>query len=248
MSIGIAVAALLAEHVSGSEKLAGLAQTMQVLGAAVASFLLAHVMGRRGRRTRPRPSATCSAPPGPALCVVAGVVGSFPLLLAGATLLGRRPRPRTTSPATPPPTWRRPRSGPGPSRWWSGRPPSAPSPARTSPASPGRAGRALGRAGADRPVRCSASLGMLVGGRRARRPAAARPAAGRPGGGARPRRVPPARSRRGRGCVRGGPDPAGRRRRRRRARAGARGDDLGDGDDAAAHAPRRRRPSRSSAW
>ena len=51
MSIGIAVAALLAEDVSGSEKLAGLAQTMQVLGAAIASFLLAHVMGRRGRRT-----------------------------------------------------------------------------------------------------------------------------------------------------------------------------------------------------
>src|SRR4051794_24090299 len=53
MSIGIAVAALLAEQVSGSEKLAGLAQTMQVLGAAVASFLLAHVMGRRGRRGGP---------------------------------------------------------------------------------------------------------------------------------------------------------------------------------------------------
>ena len=50
MSIGIAVAPLLAEQVSGSEKLAGLAQTMQVLGAAIASFLLAHLMGRRGRR------------------------------------------------------------------------------------------------------------------------------------------------------------------------------------------------------
>jgi MFS family permease len=50
ITIGIAVAALLAEEVSGSEKLAGLAQTMQVLGAAVASLLLAHLMGRRGRR------------------------------------------------------------------------------------------------------------------------------------------------------------------------------------------------------
>ncbi len=87
MSIGIAVAALLAEDVSGSEKLAGLAQTMQVLGAAVASFLLAHVMGRRGRRTGLVLGYGLGAA-GAALCVVAGVVRSFPLLLAGTTLLG----------------------------------------------------------------------------------------------------------------------------------------------------------------
>src|SRR3954451_2234318 len=87
MSIGIAVAALLAEQVSGSEKLAGLAQTMQVLGAAVASFLLAHVMGRRGRRVGLSVGYTIGAS-GAALAVVAGIVGSFPLLLFGATLLG----------------------------------------------------------------------------------------------------------------------------------------------------------------
>jgi MFS family permease len=87
MSIGIAVAALLAEDVSGSEKLAGLAQTMQVLGAAVASFLLAHVMGRRGRRTGLVLGYAIGAT-GAALCVVAGVVRSFPLLLLAATLLG----------------------------------------------------------------------------------------------------------------------------------------------------------------
>jgi MFS family permease len=87
MSIGIAVAALLAEQVSGSEKLAGLAQTMQVLGAAVAAFLLAHLMGRRGRRVGLSTGYAVGAG-GAALMVVAGVVGSFPLLLVGATLLG----------------------------------------------------------------------------------------------------------------------------------------------------------------
>ena len=87
MSIGIAVAALLAEQVSGSEKLAGLAQTMQVLGAAIAAFLLAHLMGRRGRRVGLCLGYLIGAS-GAALEVVAGVVGSFPLLLLGATLLG----------------------------------------------------------------------------------------------------------------------------------------------------------------
>src|SRR4051795_3904707 len=87
MSIGIAVAALLAEEVSGSEKLAGLAQTMQVLGAALASFLLAHVMNRHGRRIGLGLGYLLGAG-GAALCVLAGVVGSFPLLLGGATLLG----------------------------------------------------------------------------------------------------------------------------------------------------------------
>ena len=87
ITIGIAVAALLAEQISGSEKLAGLAQTTQVLGAAIASLLLAHLMGRRGRR----PGLTLGyllGASGGALCVVAGVVRSFPLLLIGTTLLG----------------------------------------------------------------------------------------------------------------------------------------------------------------
>jgi MFS family permease len=87
ISIGIAVSALLAEQVSGSEKLAGLAQTMQVLGAALASFLLAQVMNRRGRRVGLSLGYLLGAG-GAGLCVVAGVVGSFPLLLGAATLLG----------------------------------------------------------------------------------------------------------------------------------------------------------------
>lgn len=87
LTIGVAVAAVLAEQISGSAALAGLAQTMQVLGAAVASMLLAHLMGRRGRR-RGLVLGYALGATGSALCVVAGVVDSFALLLVGATLLG----------------------------------------------------------------------------------------------------------------------------------------------------------------
>ncbi|QNN55129.1 MFS transporter [Nocardioides mesophilus] len=87
LTIGIAVAAVLAEEITGSAELAGLAQTTQVLGAAVASFLLAHLMGRRGRRPGLVLGYLLGAA-GSALCVVAGVVDSFAVLLAGTVLLG----------------------------------------------------------------------------------------------------------------------------------------------------------------
>jgi MFS family permease len=87
ITIGIAVTAILAADILGSPDLAGLAQTMQVLGAAVASFLLAHLMGKRGRRPGLALGYLLGAAGG-ALCVVAGVLGSFPLLLLGAALLG----------------------------------------------------------------------------------------------------------------------------------------------------------------
>ena len=87
ISIGIAAAALLAEEVSGSEKLAGLMQTFQVLGAALASYLLARLMGVRGRRVGIATGYVLGAV-GSLLCVVAGAVGSFPLLLLGGLLLG----------------------------------------------------------------------------------------------------------------------------------------------------------------
>ena len=87
ITVGIAVAAILAEEISGSEELAGLVQTMQVLGAALASFLLAHLMGRRGRRPGLFVGYVLGAAGG-TLCVLAGVTRSFPLLLVGATLLG----------------------------------------------------------------------------------------------------------------------------------------------------------------
>ena len=87
ITIGIAVAAILAEDILGSPDLAGLAMTMQVLGAAVASMLLAHLMGKRGRRPGLALGYLLGAT-GALLCVVAGVVDSFATLLVGATLLG----------------------------------------------------------------------------------------------------------------------------------------------------------------
>jgi MFS family permease len=87
IAIGIAVAAVLAEEVSGSEALAGLAQTFQVLGAAAASYALARVMGQRGRR-RGLVLGYLAGSAGALLCVVAGSAGIFPLLLAGTFLLG----------------------------------------------------------------------------------------------------------------------------------------------------------------
>jgi MFS family permease len=86
-TVGIAVASVLAERVSGSEALAGMVQTFQVLGAAVASYLLAGVMGVRGRRAGLVTGYVVGAG-GAAICVVGGVVDSFLLLLAGALLLG----------------------------------------------------------------------------------------------------------------------------------------------------------------
>ena len=50
VTIGVATASLLARDISGSETMAGLAQTFQVLGTAAASYALARVMRRRGRR------------------------------------------------------------------------------------------------------------------------------------------------------------------------------------------------------
>jgi len=87
ITIGIATASLLARDLSGSESLAGLAQTAQVLGAAVASYLLARVMSRRGRRMGLATGYLLGAAGG-VLAVVAGVVESMLLLMAGAALLG----------------------------------------------------------------------------------------------------------------------------------------------------------------
>jgi MFS family permease len=87
ITIGIAVAAILAEELSGSADLAGLAQTMQVLGAAVASFFLAHLMGKRGRRPGLMLGYLLGAAGG-ALCVASALIESFATLLVGAALLG----------------------------------------------------------------------------------------------------------------------------------------------------------------
>jgi MFS family permease len=87
ITIGIATASLLARDLSGSEKLAGLAQTFQVLGTAVSAFLLARLMSRRGRRVG-LVTGYVLGTAGACLAVVAGVLGSMALLLVGAMLLG----------------------------------------------------------------------------------------------------------------------------------------------------------------
>jgi MFS family permease len=87
ITIGIATASLLAKDISGSEKQAGLAQTFQVLGAAVAAYLLARLMSRRGRRSGLVTGYLLGAV-GAVVIVLAGVLGSMPVLLVGAALLG----------------------------------------------------------------------------------------------------------------------------------------------------------------
>lgn len=87
ITIGIATASLLAAEISGSEKLAGLAQTSQVLGAAVAAYLLARLMARYGRRIGLAVGTFVGAS-GSLLVVASGVLGSMVLLLVGCALLG----------------------------------------------------------------------------------------------------------------------------------------------------------------
>ncbi|MDF1605532.1 MFS transporter [Nocardioides sp. YIM 152315] len=87
ITIGIATASLLARDLSGSESLAGLAQTFQVLGAAVAAYLLARLMARRGRRVGLGAGYLIGAA-GALLAVLAGVLDSMLVLLVGAVLLG----------------------------------------------------------------------------------------------------------------------------------------------------------------
>ncbi len=83
ITIGIATASLLARDISGSESQAGLAQTFQVLGAAVAAYLLARLMSLRGRRIGLTTGYLVGAG-GAVLAVVAGAISSMPLLLLGA--------------------------------------------------------------------------------------------------------------------------------------------------------------------
>lgn len=87
ITIGIATASLLARDLSGSEAMSGLAQTAQVLGAAVISFLLAPLMARRGRRAGLVTGYLVGAAGG-LVAVLAGVSGSMVVLLLGATMIG----------------------------------------------------------------------------------------------------------------------------------------------------------------
>ena len=87
VTIGVATASLLARDISGSETMAGLAQTFQVLGTAAAAYALARVMRRHGRRVGLVLGYLLGSA-GALLAVVAGVVDSLAVLLLGAVLLG----------------------------------------------------------------------------------------------------------------------------------------------------------------
>ncbi len=87
ITIGIATASLLARDLSGSEAMSGLAQTAQVLGAAVISFLLAPLMASRGRRVGLMTGYAVGAA-GALTAVLAGAAGSMALLLLGALMIG----------------------------------------------------------------------------------------------------------------------------------------------------------------
>lgn len=87
VTVGVATASLLARDISGSETMAGLAQTFQVLGTAAASYALARLMGRRGRRVGLVTGYLVGAT-GAVLAVLAGVVDSMAVLLLGALMIG----------------------------------------------------------------------------------------------------------------------------------------------------------------
>ena len=87
VSGGIAVGGLVAEEVSGSTALSGLAQTAAVLGAALAALPMSRLMAARGRRPGLVAGYAAGAL-GAALVIASAVVRSFPLQLVGTALFG----------------------------------------------------------------------------------------------------------------------------------------------------------------
>lgn len=87
VTTGIAVATILAEDILGTAALAGLAQTSQVLGAALAAFVLARLMSARGRRVGLVTGYGVGGA-GAGVCVLAGMADSFVLLLTGTFAIG----------------------------------------------------------------------------------------------------------------------------------------------------------------
>jgi MFS family permease len=87
VTTGVAVSALLAARLSGSDVVGGLALTCSVLGAAVSAALIARIAGRAGRRPAlvfGYGAGACGAL-GAAVAVAAG---SWPLLLAASVPFG----------------------------------------------------------------------------------------------------------------------------------------------------------------
>ncbi|MGW6458087.1 MFS transporter [Streptomyces sp. NPDC055078] len=87
IAIGVALAAVLAQRVSGSEALSGLASTANVAGTALLSAPLAALMTARGRRPGLVLAYAIGAA-GAGVVVLAAVIENFPLLLAGMAAFG----------------------------------------------------------------------------------------------------------------------------------------------------------------
>jgi MFS family permease len=87
VTVGITVGGLLAREVAGSDAAAGLGQTAGVLGAAVLAVPLARLSDRSGRRAG-LAAGYAIAVGGALVTVVAAVLSSLPLLLAGLFAFG----------------------------------------------------------------------------------------------------------------------------------------------------------------
>ena len=87
MACGIAVGALLAEDLSGTEALAGVGTTAQVLGTALITIPVARATAARGRRVGLRLGLTLAFV-GAAVVLAAAVLRSFPLFVVGMFLFG----------------------------------------------------------------------------------------------------------------------------------------------------------------
>ncbi|MFF5387545.1 MFS transporter [Streptomyces sp. NPDC013012] len=87
IAIGVALAAVLATEVGGTEALAGLASTATVAGPALLAMPLAALMASRGRRAGLVLAYLLGAV-GAGVVVVGAVVGSFALLLVGLVGFG----------------------------------------------------------------------------------------------------------------------------------------------------------------
>ncbi|MFF9145229.1 MFS transporter [Streptomyces sp. NPDC014861] len=87
IATGVALAAVLATEVSGTDALAGLASTATVAGPALLAMPLAALMARRGRRAGLVLAYLLGAL-GAGVAVLGAVVGSFPVLLIGLVGFG----------------------------------------------------------------------------------------------------------------------------------------------------------------
>ncbi|MEU5217810.1 MFS transporter [Streptomyces sp. NPDC020807] len=87
IAIGVALAAVLARDVSGTEALSGLASTATVAGPALLAMPLAALMASRGRRAGLVLAYLLGAL-GAGVVVLGAAVGSFPLLLVGLVGFG----------------------------------------------------------------------------------------------------------------------------------------------------------------